>query len=265
MKRTVAVILLMLLACAASAGQTRRRGTPRRRAPRAAQPSAAATVPAPVRRILDDYVRALGGAEAIRKLHSRVAKGTVELTALGAKGTVEAYHEAPNKLVVMMHLPGLGTIQEGFDGSVGWSQDPFTGVREQSGAELVESRRDADFYRDLDLSKGYTRMELKGTEKVAGRDAHVVEAAPPGAGRKPDRMYFDAATKLLVRLDTVTNSPQGAIPVEAYIEEYRAVDGVKVPFAVRQAVAGSDIVIRFEEVTHNVSIDDAKFAKPAGR
>jgi hypothetical protein len=183
---------------------------------------------------------------------------------MGAKGDVEISQKAPNKMSLVMNLAGLGAIREGFDGTTAWSQDPFTGLREKGGAELAATKRDASFYRDVELAKGYSSMALKSTEKVGGRDAYIIEATPP-EGTTPDKLYFDKETFLLVRFDSLRESPQGTIPVQAYLEDYRAVDGIKMPFVMRQAVAGTDIIIRLTNVRHDAPIDEAKFSKPAAK
>lgn len=237
----------------------------RRRAPTPPRAAATTKEAAPtVKSILDNYVKAVGGEAAIRKQRSRVSTGTVEITAMGAKGAVEISQKAPNKMSVEMNLAGLGAIREGFDGTTAWAQDPFTGLREKSGAELVATKRDASFYRDVEMAKVYPKMVLKGTEKVGARDAYVIEATPP-EGVTPDKFYFDKENFLIVRLDMLRESPQGTIPVQAYLDDYRAVDGVKMPFLMRQAVAGTDIIIRLTGVRHDAPIDDAKFSKPAAK
>ena len=44
-------------------------------------------------------------------------------------------------------------------------------------------------------------------------------------------------------------------------QDYRTVDGVKVPFIINQ-LEGTVFTIRLTEVKHNVAIDDAVFVKP---
>ena len=102
-----------------------------------------------VEQVLQRYIQACGGKEALERVTSRISRGTVEIPAAGVRGTFESYAQAPNKVAVTIELPGLGTIQEGFDGAVAWVKDPFTGVREKSGRELSATRLDADFYLSL--------------------------------------------------------------------------------------------------------------------
>lgn len=264
MKHTLFLTLAILGAAAAMVVVTPAQERPSTQTPPpAARPAAAVAEAAPtVKDVLDKFVKAIGGEATVRKQSSRVSVGTAEITAMGAKGTVEIAHKAPDKMLLVMKLPGLGDVLEGFDGVTAWSQDPFNGLREKSGTELAATKRDAAFYRDVEMAKGYSKMDLKGTEKVGGRDAYVIEATPPDS-TTPDKLYFDKETALLVRLDASRESPQGTVPVQGYFEDYRAVDGIKMPFTIRQSLAGAEIIIRFTDVRHNAPTDDTKFAKPA--
>ena len=225
--------------------------------------AATTTAPMPsVKKLLDDYVKAIGGEAAVRRTSRRVSKGTIEIISMGAKGTVEIFQQAPNKIALVTTLPGLGVFKEGFDGTAGWAQDPFSGLRDKSGAELARTKREASFYRDIEMAKIYPKMAVAGIEKINGRDAYVIEAAPAEAGSTPDKFYFDKETALIVRFDSMSVTPQGTIPVEAYLEDYKPVDSVKMPFTMRQSLAGSDIIIRLTEVKHDAPSDAAKFNKP---
>src|SRR5262249_60032311 len=90
-----------------------------------------------VDQILDKYVQAIGGRQAVEKITSRVAKGTFEVSAMGQKGEIELYVKAPNKTLRVQNLSGVGEILDGFDGKIAWSQNPMMGLREKDGAELA--------------------------------------------------------------------------------------------------------------------------------
>ncbi len=216
-----------------------------------------------VDRILDRYVQACGGREALERVTSRISRGTVEIPAAGVRGTFASYAQAPNRVLVVVELPGFGAIHEGFDGTVAWVRDPITGLREKSGRELAAVRLDADFYKPLRLKELYPKIVVKGKEAVSGTEVYVLEATP--AEGSAERWYFDASTGLLVRLDVEREGPQGKIPVEIHFEDYREVDGLRLPFTVRQVTPVFSLIFKTEEVKHNVAIESEKFAKPAAQ
>lgn len=210
--------------------------------------------------VFDKYVAALGGEAALGKFKTRVTRGSVELAPMGVKGTYESSQKAPNMSLTTMNLTGLGTLQQGFDGTVGWAKDPFTGLRELKGGELFAVQRAAHL-NPAGWRKAYTSMKTTGRAKVGDREAYVVEGAH--AGDTPDKLYFDTQTGLLLRMDTVVDGPQGRVVSEATMEDYRDVGGAKMAFAARTVLGPATIIMRVEEVKHDVPLEDKIFAKPA--
>lgn len=212
-------------------------------------------------KILDKYLEASGGRVSWQKLNSRESKGVVDVPAMNASGTVEVYEKAPAKVLVTITISGA-TFSQGYDGKVGWSNDPQNGLREQAGDELAEARRDADFYHPLDMHSLYSKFKVTGTEDIDGQKAYVVEATPAEGG-DPDKLYFATDTGLLVRGITQHHSPEGVSPIQEDFRDYRTVDGITVPFQIHQTSGELDFTIRVDEMHHNVAIDDSKFSKPA--
>ena len=210
--------------------------------------------------VIDRYTKAVGGKEAYEKLSSRVSKGTFELPAMGASGTIEIQAKAPNKTVSIINLPGLGTIGRGYDGTTAWSQHPQTGVRELTGGERAIQKRGAEFLQAVRLKELYPKRELKGKEKVGEREAYLVEAVPVEGG--PVKMYFDTENSLLSKVELEVESPQGKLEVQTVLGDDTEVDGIKLPFTLRQAAGAIEFVIKLQEVKHNVPVDDEKFKKP---
>ena len=183
------------------------------------------------------------------------------MPAMSLSGTIETSERAPNRILSIVTIAGA-SFRQGFDGSVGWTDDPENGVREKSGAELSEARREADFYHPLDLGKIYAKLSFVGQEKLGDRSAYVVEAMPD-EGADADKLYFDTQTGLIARMVTTRHLPQGASVLQEDFADFREVDGIKVPFTVRQSGGESEITIRLEEVRHNVELSDTIFSKPA--
>lgn len=225
-------------------------------------PAAASSAPLPaVDQIIDKYEQASGGKAAWDKLTSRVEKGTFEMEQMEGSGTQEIYAKAPNKELFVTDLPSFGVVQRGFNGTAGWQDNPQTGLADVTGDELAAMKRQADFYGVFDLKSLYPKMTVKGKESVNGHDAYIVEATP--ADGAPVTMSFDATSGLLVRAETVADTPMGKSNVETTLSDYREVDGVQVPFQIHQDMGGFAFTIKLTDVKHNVPIDDAKFDKPA--
>src|SRR6185295_8216232 len=98
--------------------------------------------------LLENYVEAIGGKAAIGRITSRVSKGTFQLSGFGAKGVVELYEKAPNKSLLIVTIPGIATMQEGFNGAIAWEMQPGDStLRDKIGGKLAEAQREGDFYK----------------------------------------------------------------------------------------------------------------------
>ncbi|HEV2666838.1 MAG TPA: hypothetical protein VG324_18105 [Blastocatellia bacterium] len=265
MKAKLTIIALSLVSCVAGMAQSAQQKS------KLEQEGANAPASTPtVDQILDKYVQAIGGKAAFEKLKTRVMKGTWENLTTTRVSPIEIYAKAPNKRVEIF-IAGDYDSSRGFNGAVGWSLNMTeTGFRELSGHGLAAEKREAEFHREIKLREIYPRWTLAGKERVGDREAYVIEATP--AEGDTEKMYFDVQTGLLIRRDGTIEAPKDGripveslikIPVESYFEDYREIDGVKLPFTVRHSLPGVRTIIKFKEIKHNTPIEDAKFNKPA--
>jgi zinc protease len=212
--------------------------------------------------IIEKYIKALGGKEAIEKTTSRSAKGTFEIEAANLTGEIESYQKAPNKFANLFTIPGMGGGGQVFDGAKGWDSNPMTGIRELAGEELAVLKREADFHQPLNLKKHFPKMEVKGKETVGTSETYVIIATPAEGG--PEKLYFDVASGLLVRQDAERETAQGKMASEEYFEDYKDVAGVKLAHKLKIVSPMFAISIKIAEFKANVEIDEAKFNKPSG-
>ena len=121
-------------------------------------------------------------------------------------------------------------------------------------------RTGAVFARELRLKELYPKMVVEGRETLGTSEAYVVEATPTEGS--PDTLYYDVTSGLVVRQLVTRQSAIGPLEVDIALEDYRAVDGVKRPFRIRQVTTQFTAVVQLSEVTHNAPIDDSMFRKP---
>ena len=219
--------------------------------------------------IVEKHLTALGGREALGKLTSRKSSGTVTLSTQGVSiaGSVETLMKAPNKSHVLMKLDmsamgaGTMTVEQGFDGTAGFSVNSIQGETPISAKQNDNLRNSVFPTPFLGYKERDTRVDVLPVEKVGGQDAIVLRVTPKTGS--PIRMLLDPETYLLIRLITTINSAQlgGDIEQTTDLSDYRVVDGVKVPFRVVTANALQTVTITLDKVEHNVAIQDAVFAK----
>ncbi len=232
---------------------------PGQKAPAPAEAAPAVKLPA-IEETLAKYVTAIGGREAYAKIKSRESKGTVELIPTGIKGTFVSIGAPDAKSVTKMDLAGIGVLADGNDGTTAWSENPIQGGRVKSGKELQQTLILSNFYREINLDKLYANLKVTGATAVDGKEAFIVEAS--NEGLPIEKFYFDAKMGYLLRTDSTIVSPEGDQPAIIHYEDFREVDGVKLPFRVRTKLPQFEIVVIITEIKHNIKLDEATFARP---
>jgi hypothetical protein len=210
--------------------------------------------------ILAKYTEALGGSAAIEKLKTRSMKGTW-LTSDGITLGYEVYQSAPDKLYTILNTPKQGVFERGFNGQTAWEKSS-RGVRDLEGTQLFYLKRYPDLFKDIKLQGQFTRLSFARKDKIDGKDVYVLVGI--GVDGKGERLYFDAQTGLLSRRITSTTTVVGLIPEQVDYEDYRDVDGLKVPFTIRITAIDSfwSSTRKFTEIKLNVPVDETKFNKP---
>jgi zinc protease len=251
MKRWRKAMIGLAGCCALAPGVAMAQPVRQAQGKQAAQPTA--------EQLIAKYVRSIGGRAAIEKVRSRVTVGTMDPGG-GTPLSLELSEKAPDKFLSVVDVPGLGTVKQGFDGKVGWDSTPNQGVQELTGTMLAAVRRNAQFYRWLRMKELFAKLEVSGTAKVGEREAYVMEAMPPEGFA--ETFYFDTETGLLLKRDYKLDSPQGMFSFETFYDDYRDVDGIKMPYTLRRVGPDNVLILKFTEIKQNVALDDARFAKP---
>ena len=215
-----------------------------------------------VDQILENYEKAVGGKEAIQRLTSYRMKGTFELSVLREPGKLEVWGKDPDKTLAVIEFPHLGTLKKGFDGETRWVQTPAGTFTDSGPQEIAEMERDSEIYSAARIRSFFESMKLDSRARLSGRDMYVIEGKPPKG--PAEKLFFDVENGLLVRWDMARRQPQrGTVFVKVHLEDYREVDGVKVPFNVRFSFESFSFTVKVDELQHNVPIDDSFFKKPS--
>ena len=217
---------------------------------------AQANLPAPDQ-LLDKYLAAVGGAEALKKIKTRVQKGTID--AMGKQFPIEVYSEAPDQRVSVTHANG-GSSVTAFNGQAGWLSIPG-GVHRMTTAERESARIDAQIYFPARVREMYKEFRVRPGEEINGRATYLISAAPTD-GHPALRMYFDQETGLLLRMIRYTETALGRNPAQVDYADYRETDGVKIPYRWTLARPNGAFTIRVDSVQQNVPIDGKLFEAP---
>ncbi len=209
--------------------------------------------------VLDAYVKAVGGVDALAKLKSVTEKAGMEMGP-GHEVSVEIYEERPDRRVSIAHMPDGSDSVTAYNGSEGWLTFPKRPVRVMNGDEQYASKLDAEFLVPSDPRKVFSAFKSAKPDTIDGKEVNVVLGL--NDGQEPVKLYFDKQTGFLVRMVRNANTPLGLNPTQVDLADYRDQGGVKVPFAWTIARPFGRFTMKVDSAQLNEPIDAAKFAKP---
>jgi hypothetical protein len=219
---------------------------------------AAMTAPPTVQQVYDKYFAAVGGQAAAAKFQTQVVKGTVAQSQ-NRNSTFEVTTKSPDKYLLVMETP-QGSMRRAVNGASGWMVSP-RGPRTLSASEVADAQRAATLFSLVKFTPSST-MRVIGRRKLNDRDVIVVVDRPSETVQR--RYFFDAETGLLTRIVTLTDALLNNLPEQIDFEDYRDVDGAKIPFVVRVSSIDTfnSYARTFTEVRHGVPVDDSIFSQP---
>ena len=185
--------------------------------------------------------------------------------------------QRPRKERFELLFKGQNAVQV-YDGANGWKLRPYLNRLEVE-PYTADELREASMQPDLDgplvnyAAKG-TQIELEGMEKVEDRDTYRLKLTMKDGHSLHE--WIDAQTFLEAKIEGQPRRLDGIEhPVEVYSRDYRAVNGLQIPFILETKVLpvskpGSHTVgtpvpverIVIEKVEVNPKLDSSLFVKP---
>lgn len=197
------------------------------------------------RQIVDRHVEASGGRSALDRAGESMAEGTLTIPGAGITGRLVT-RNAPNRMYMEFQVPGLGSIQSGFDGTTAWSSDPMQGPRILTGPEreaIVDGTRAGASARDTSAIQS---MEATGRDTVDGVECWKV-AVTWKSGRESTDCY-SIETGLLHATTAVNESAMGTQEVLVLMKEYKRFDEVLVPTRMENHIGPQQMVMTIDSM-----------------
>ena len=229
-------------------------------APADAQNGTAATADEIVAR----NIAAKGGAEKLRSVDS--VRITAAATVQGTITPIVIELKRPNLRRQEVTLNGQKIVQA-FDGTHAWLLNPALGNEavQMPAPQTASMKRDAEFDSPLlDYQAKGVKVALAGDDAIGGRAAyHLKVTTPDGATRD---YYLDRDSWLEFRVDAPIEQNGTRETLSVSMSDYRDVDGVKMPFSLKQELSGRPVAdLRVSTVELNVPLDVSEFRLGNGK
>ena len=195
------------------------------------------------REIVDRFIREAGGEAAFKAIKSFRAKGTLTFSQQNMTGEVETMSARPSKSITRATIVGLGKVEEGFDGKVGWSIDPVQGPTLVTGRALIERADSAWFDAPMRTPEFVREMTVVGKETFDKREAYRVKVVLKSGTEEED--LYDVETGMKIGEESKRETPYGVAPTTTIFRDYKQQGKVKVAMVHVTRILGFEQVVTF--------------------
>jgi hypothetical protein len=212
-----------------------------------------AQVPA---KIVEQYVKAAGGSRALSKIRTISLEGTFT-TDDGKSGTFTLDTKIPNRYYMEL-LMGDQNLIEAYNGKSAWHRDATGELATLVGPDGMQLEAAAQYYnsRLVNPKKEKMALALVGTAQVHGKDAVELEVTTATGIKR--HVFFDPQTHLIVK----EGATVGGLEEEILYDDYRPVEGVKVPYKIELHRGGAKYDVTVARANVNGTIGERVFDFP---
>jgi len=197
-------------------------------------------------KVLNDYLKAIGGKDKLKSVNSVVMKAEAEMQGMKLNLETKTTNKAQSSLVVSVGGNAMQTVI--FDGEKGYMM--AQGQRKDyDEAENMAAKKEAQPFMELNA----TNAKLERVEAVDGKEAYAVSFGDKKTA------FYDKTTGLKVR-ETQTQEANGqTISTTTNFGNYKAVDGIMFPYSISQSFGPQELEFNITEIMVNDGVTDADF------
>lgn len=203
--------------------------------------------------VINKYIYAIGGIDKFKSLMDRTTEMTG--TAMNQPISIIVKQKYPDKLFqelkagevtqLLYYSYGKGTMVIG------------TEKTEIDKKELERLMMDATMQLLLNPESFGVKTEFLGIECVDSVDCYAIKLTLPSGIRW--FQFYSMETDLKFKETKEIQTKQGLFEQETYFSDYRDVDGLKFPFAIKQHIGLQEIELTVTSIEINTGLDDSVF------
>ena len=209
--------------------------------------------------VVNNYIKAVGGEAAIKKVSTVLMNMDMSVRGM----TLDAVQKAmnPNKEMTEVSKGGNVVMKDMFNGETGY-QMQMGQKRDMDAKDIADKKAKKNIVDQLNYKEPGYKLEMKGIEKVNGKDAYKILVTSPSG--KATTEYYDVNTAFLLKQETSSVASGMDLSQTVQFDNYTKVNDVLFPFAITLTVEvggnSTDIAYKVKSVKINegVSADDFK-------
>ena len=204
--------------------------------------------------VVKNYVKAIGGEEALRKVNTTFT--TAQMTIPGApfKPNAMIKQMAPNKYKMEVVAEGMGTLmKQNFDGENGYMEQQGRKIPMEE-KELSSRKSNKGLFEELYMEP--STIALETIASVEGKDAYKIKVTKDG---EESYRYYDVDSGLLVRTENTSEAQGQSIITVVDFSNYKDVNGVMMPYTMKITTGPQSFVFETTDVKINEGVTPEDF------
>lgn len=212
-----------------------------------------------VAEIVDNYVKAIGGAQAIKSVTSKYQESGLE-SPNGEVVTKNYWSRSAGAYRDEMTYPDgnvFSRLVKQESGQLKMGENPADALPPEMHKDLLLNESDMDgLFVDF-AAKGH-QGELAGSEKVGTADTYKILVTLSNGSKQT--YWFDKTTHLIVKYHRIVVSAMGEVELHRELSDYRTIGGIKYPFLFQSTFGQNAYTTRIKTIKVNEAISSTVFA-----
>jgi zinc protease len=205
-----------------------------------------------VKSVLENYIKSIGGKEAIAKVKSFEQIGTMNMS--GMELAVNMKMKDLTKFKMNVSMGAMDLMSQVMNGEKGYMAQ--MGQKEpMDEAMIADVRQTADLLSTLNYESYGMTANLLGINVLNGEEVYVIEFKRKDGTSVKESFGMSSGLKLLGE----SVDADGMISTSQY-KEYITSSGVKFPSKLVQSAQGQEVVFIIKEIKINPKLDDKEFS-----
>jgi hypothetical protein len=208
-------------------------------------------------KIIDQYIKAQGGAKNLAKAQTISIEGTFTNAADGKTGTYTFDTKLPNRYYSELVI-GDQNVVEAYNGKSAWHRTTNGDITTLVGVDGTQLESAGQYYNShlVNAKKNKLGVAFIGHAQVNGKDALQIEVTTP-AGIKRE-VFFDPQSHLIVK----ESAAIGGIEQAVFYDDYRAAGSLKLPYKIELHRGSDSYQITVTQATVNSTVGERVFDFP---
>ena len=204
--------------------------------------------------IVEDYLKAIGGKEEVKKVTS--ISGTVSLEMMGRSFTGTDKRMNPNKQATELKMGTMTVMKSVFDGLIGYQQQGPQ-KKDMNVAEIKEAQDDKGVIPQLYYISADYKTEYVGSGKIGDETTYRLKVVMP-SGRLTVQEY-STKTGLLLKEETTTKEGDEDVPMTIEYKNYKKFGNLLLPSEITRNAGGQEFTLVYTDIKINEGVTEADF------